>query len=884
MVKSKDAQIQPIPGTKSIVIFDLPVDDEPHLGNRDNFIIVRPFYKGEVKVQYPIKLSQVSTLNFNTELQNLGLSKQRTTDLRVKSGKSIPALRRLLSNEPKLRQKWSGTKEKALELIPFILTGSWVNTERYDDFTILELLGNSDKNEIQKRQDYYLEFEDSPLQKYGNVIIVKSQFDSLISAGFALNKEHLNRFLDLVNLILVERDPILDLPEDKWYLKNILKKERSYSDSAITGICESLCILANYEDSICDDDTRFFISKEIDKLVNSILENADSERWLSIQKYLTYLAEASPEMFLINIENDLDKENPAIKVLMRSIDDNYMGYCLRTHLLWGLEMLAWHEQYFTRVVKILFRLQPLEVKDSWSNSSHETAKNLFRVWLPSTEVSIQKRFDILRKLFPEFRIPVLEICLSLLPKRQPQYGEKTALPKWNSLDKDVPNPSHKEVLDSYETSRDFLIKLAPYNTEELKRVLEVISDLELKQIKDLEKEVKRWTKTATDIEKIEVMNSLRNRTRYLKHVEEENKSKIWKAVDNIKKSLQTNLPSLRHRWLFTDKFIDWSSIFDNSVNEHPSFKEIEAKIAEHRQNAVNEILKKQGQKDLLDFIFEINCPELVAQIILPTGVSSENRASWLIKVISQEKTDLAKRFIQGSLFDLNQVEVNETIKILDGKGILKVPQKRNIIVESLPANKVGWNTAKELGKDAEFNYWTTINIPGWSDAGIKEIEYAVKKQISVGRPNSAFFTAEQHIDKLPTKLLMTLLSSLVQENNDKWPRPDSYIIEKAFELLDKDQAITDEQIAEIEWPFLPILVDFGLNVSKRITAWHRLITKDPKHLKAPLIRRYKRDDGVEEPSFETISKKVIQNNSDVAFHLFSSWPILPGESKKWKIK
>ena len=97
VVKCKDVNIEPIPGKKSILIFDLPDKQEPHLGDRNNFIIVHPFHKGELNVQNPIRLSHIPAENFYKELKNIGLTRQRVNELQVKSGNSLPALRRLLS-------------------------------------------------------------------------------------------------------------------------------------------------------------------------------------------------------------------------------------------------------------------------------------------------------------------------------------------------------------------------------------------------------------------------------------------------------------------------------------------------------------------------------------------------------------------------------------------------------------------------------------------------------------------------------------------------------------------------------------------------------------------------------------------------------------------
>ena len=63
---------------------------------------------------------------------------------------------------------------------------------------------------------------------------------------------------------------------------------------------------------------------------------------------------------------------------------------------------------------------------------------------------------------------------------------------------------------------------------------------------------------------------------------------------------------------------------------------------------------------------------------------------------------------------------------------------------------------------------------------LKDIEYMVKQLLKVGRPNFAFFVAEIHILKLPSKLLMNMLSYLTKKHKDNWKRPDYYIIENVL--------------------------------------------------------------------------------------------------------
>ena len=124
---------------------------------------------------------------------------------------------------------------------------------------------------------------------------------------------------------------------------------------------------------------------------------------------------------------------------------------------------------------------------------------------------------------------------------------------------------------------------------------------------------------------------------------------------------------------------------------------------------------------------------------------------------------------------------------------------------------------------------------------------------------------------------------MLNKNSEKGYIPDKYNIEKAFKILDKDKSLTEEEIARIELPFLPILLDYGLNKSDRISAWHRLMSKDPKFLKEPLIWMYKREDGAEEPLLKNSTEEEIRFYSHLAFQLFSSWTLTPGVDENGKL-
>ena len=187
-----------------------------------------------------------------------------------------------------------------------------------------------------------------------------------------------------------------------------------------------------------------------------------------------------------------------------------------------------------------------------------------------------------------------------------------------------------------------------------------------------------------------------------------------------------------------------------------------------------------------------------------------------------------------------------------------------------------WNSVKILGSDAEHHYWTTIEFMPSSGLNIKDTKFVVNKLINLGRLNSAFYAAIPQIENLPSKLLLKLLSIISCENKESKIIPSNHSIEEIFNALDKDPNISDEIIAEYEWQYLPILVNINPKKSKRVTAWHRLISKDPKYLIIPLIWAYEREDHTEEPHFKNATQIEIHNNSRIGHQLLEGWVQIPG--------
>lgn len=219
--------------------------------------------------------------------------------------------------------------------------------KHFDDLAMVALLAGTSQNEVLGAVRYLSRGEDAPLAQIGNVTVIVSQLDALFAVGPYIEPGDLENFFLLTADALGERDPKLDLPENEWWCANIHGKTRSYSGALLSGMEDTLGILATYGDAICGQRLSIDLPSRIERFVRDLLFDMTPDAWMSIRPHLRALVEASPVAFLDCVEADLNSKNPPVFTLMRCVGDAGISQdCLRTELLWALEALAWSSSSF----------------------------------------------------------------------------------------------------------------------------------------------------------------------------------------------------------------------------------------------------------------------------------------------------------------------------------------------------------------------------------------------------------------------------------------------------------------------------------------------------------------------------------------------------------
>lgn len=880
VVTSGEARIQTTSESRLIVIADIPEGQEADFGDRRHVTIVRAYPRGRVDIHDSIQLTHVPSDVFRSELNAMGLTKENAELLARKTGHSVPVLRRDLSQDPEIRRPiWARERVLARHLLPFALAGSWVEREHFQDSTVIQLLGEISDTDISHTRDSFLALDDAPIAKYGNVNVIVSQIDALFAIGSCIERNDLDRFFQLIVELVGERDPALDLPQDQWWMASVLGKDRICSGALLSGLSDALCILSIHGAEICGRRLGLDIAYRAGQVVRSLMLNANEERWLSIRGHLRALAEASPNVFLDCLEDELRRSDPAIKAIMGVTEGPASGECLRTNLLWSLEMLAWHPAHFERAAAIVFDLHRFKLTDNWSNSPKSTAQALLRAWLPATSLSVAERMQILRKLSKRFRRATIPVCISLLPNGGPGFAIKPIRPQWRALEQETPAPTNLDVQDAAIEASHILLDLAPFNKDELAILLEAVSRLHPDDLNRLVVQVEHWATEAGEEEKAELQHDLRRRQVMRALQDAPVEDGMDTAFCRLEAALQPKSATARHRWLFESTHIEWRSLIEAEDRERLSWQEREARVRQKRTEAIAEIQEQIGEDQIFEFGLSVKHPELVAQILVPLNALPRLAAQWIRPALQHQPSRAADTFLREVLWTAARSDLRAVVSLLEEQGALSNANARRRLAEHLPGIAPGWEVAEELGTDEAGVYWKTVSIRLWDDTPPKEIEHAIKKLMDARRPRSAFSSLSLWPNLLPPGQWERILQAIAQGQEPDADFPDAYRLDEVLKYMDQSDEIDDGRIAYLELPFIPILCRHGYRQHDRTLAIHREIARDPATFVQLLCWGYRRRDGQDDSGEGEMSPEHQKFFAEIAHHALEGWNTIPGLSE-----
>ncbi len=751
----------------------------------------------------------------------------------------------------------------ATDLALAALLGAW-NDASIADKTIIEELTQGNYNDwIDKIRDISFQVDSPIKQKDGKWQFVDRN-ESWQTLAVRFFDAHLDRFHEIAVKVLSELDPKFELPPEERYAASIHRKILLHSSQLRKGIAESLALLGSNPKILtsCSKGKAEYITAIS---IREILTKADQVLWGSLNTLLPLLAEAAPDEFFDAIEASFKSVPCPFDVLIGQKSNGIMVENYMTGLYWGLESLAWHEEYLVRATVALGFLANYDPDGNSGNRPSESLSTIYLPWLPQTTASVEKRIIAVETLTKESPDVAWKLLLFLLPTVT-SFSSGTYKPIFrNPIPEERPNVTEAEyqelisvyterVCDIAISSDKKLIELIDYFDNLLIHAQErILAHLSSEQIQNLDENEKfdLWLNLSKFITKHRRFSDAKW-AMPLDQIE-----KIYKITEK----LSPTDPILKYHRLFSEQDFEL-------YEDMGDYKEQGKRLEERRKKAIEEIYNVDGLKYILSFIQSIQLPERVGYIF---GLIFDEDDLILPDLIeSDDKKD--NEFTTGYVWARYQLEGWNWVNGIEFATWSK--ESISQFLAYLPFSRETWNKVKtNLNEDEEL-YWTKTNVNPFDD--VEGLEFAIDKLVAYGRPNEALNCLENlrhNKKKLNNKQIFRTLRAILR-TKERANSMDVYYICEQIKVLQENIDTDQDELFNIEWAYLPILEQNHLGTPP-VTLERRLVDNPDFFCEAvQAIFRSKNEDGPIEAITE--EKKKIASN---AYNLLRRWSTPPGTDK-----
>jgi transcriptional regulator with XRE-family HTH domain len=795
-----------------------------------------------------------------------GLPEPRARALARDSGRNLAILRRLMPSAPGRLPAWAQDPPRAL--LAALLAGGW-DDESASDMTRLSILAGQPHDQALSVLARYVGDFDSPLRKIGSTWRVASPPDAWMLLAPYLTSADLDRFEAAAIAVLGSSDPRFGLSaEERWSapLKGVAPE---FSGMIRHGVGEVLILLALWGDQAR---AASGAGRRAEAIVRRLLDQADAQRWWSLSRLFRLLSEASPTAFLDAVETSLDQDDPPIAALFGEDDDGLFGGEHLSDLLWALEALAWSPDFMPRVAELLTRLDAIDPGGRYGNRPSASLKLIFLLWAPQTHVPADKRLAVLDRLRRVQGPSAWKLMLDVLPTGHDSFSPSSG-PRWRDFSVDKAEPvTFPLIARGAAAISERLVQDAGADVPRWLSLLERLGDL----APSADGAIARLAAIEPDLVGAGEREALWSGLRKLLHHHRQFPGVEWALPDDVLDRLQ----ALYGR--FTPSGVAgvaWLFAQDAGLPDPvEGWEGHERQLEEARRDAVAALFAHRGLTGVLDLADQVELPGQVGRALVAAGLEDDDLDRVLEAAVRSDHAR-ARDLGHGLVFTLFRVRGQAWAQDLIARAQAQGWGQEAVltILLALPQGAWVWAEATKAGSAIDVAYWERTPI-FWLDDQASDIVEAVQKLIAVRRARAAVHLAGR--DKqghIPPAVLVQLLQAAAQQ-----PPPDSehandgvmfqHHLAGILTRLDHAPEISQDQLVELEWQYLPLL-----ERSKRpVRALLKVLAEQPEQFVELLkiVFRPQEDSGVEEPEADRSDRaRAIAKQ---AYRLLDLWDHIPG--------
>lgn len=336
--------------------------------------------------------------------------------------RNLTALRRNLAVKAVLHRPTWADASPSRNFRSILLAGSWGDNAE-GDRSILETLAGTDYESFREAITGIADSPTDPLAiRTGGAWHLVSAVDAWMLLASKLTHDDMKRFETIVEVVLAEGDPALDLPRDQRWRASIDGKTRRHSADLRRGLAQSLALLGMYGGTVTlsgGTSGSDFANYLVTKLLEWASADGTGQAWQSLADILPLLAEAGPDAFLDAVGAATAGDDPLLATMFQDNADEsgiFSGGTPHSNLLWALECVSWSPDHFGRAVDLLARLDEIDPGGRMSNRPAASLAAIFRPWHPDNSVDPDRRITVLDTLRRRHPDAAWKLECSMLPE------------------------------------------------------------------------------------------------------------------------------------------------------------------------------------------------------------------------------------------------------------------------------------------------------------------------------------------------------------------------------------------------------------------------------------------------------------------------------------
>jgi excisionase family DNA binding protein len=785
----------------------IPTFDEPDVAaalDRGHRVVV-PVGRDALATGAQISLSPPGRPEAQEALTRAGVNSERSYDLAALCRRSMPSLIRKLAKEPRFaRPLWAQPPAASL-LAPLVLVGRWTASE--DDRKVVEAVTGSDWRAVEDILRQWHSSDDPPFVLTGGEWHVSSSDEALLLLQDLLTSSAIDRWRRAVIDVLLERDPRLDLPENRRPMAAMIGATRAYSGVLRRGLAEGVALLGAAGDgTVGDGQSASSVARAtVAELLRRTAEDASGKLWMSLADVLPLVAESAPAVFLDAVHDDLDQGNPKLGAMFQDGNgiDPMFSSSPHTGLLWALETLCWSHEFLPSAAEALARLQEIDPGGRLSNRPLNSLDHVLVGWVRHTGASNAQKLAVVRAMSERQPEVAWQLVLKLWPANDaisspphaPRFrdwrpdGASVSMGDWFDFADGI--VAEAEKLAGVDADRWAVLatRLGSVAEEVRTRLLAGLAALaDGAQAMDQDARLRLWDAVQTEVA----------RHRRFSDATWSLDDQVLSAMESI--AVRLDDPSRPERFAY---LFEWRpDLPEVERHDHAAY---DARLKELRHDAIEEVLAAGSLVGVSALASQVAVPRHLG---LALAEVLEDDQQWLILDWLMSDSEALVHVAAGFVFQRTSQAGEWTANALDRIDPDSTDHRLRLVLNS-PAGTQLWDLLSENYPELHDAYWRSASVT-W--AGADEVARAVRELMAHDRPWAgidllAMLTvgADAAIEKLTAPLICEILD-LALENESETPTSQSIGYEVGV-LLDRldDLGTTAEIVARYEYAFFGLL-------------------------------------------------------------------------------